>query len=99
MLFHWLWCIKTILDRLPDVQQIAGTSTLGREMLVRTLRTGIGTTIVIDRPRGEDDSGTEIAIARDIDRRIAVAVVVHAADSLVSGRRAGKLWWKDFLWI
>jgi len=55
------------------------------------MRTGIGTTIVIDRPRGEDDRGTEIAIARDIDRRITVAVTVHAVDSLVSGRRAGKL--------
>jgi hypothetical protein len=54
------------------------------------MRTGIGTTIVIDRPRGEDDKGTAIAIARDIDHRITVGVAVHAAGSLGSARRAGK---------
>ena len=59
-------------------------------MLARTMRTGIGTIIVIDRPHGGEDKGTEIAIARDIDHRIIVGVAVHAADSLVSARRAGK---------
>lgn len=95
--FHWIFGIKNILARLPNDQHIAGASTPGTEMLERTMITGIGMTIAIDRLHGEEDKDIVTAIARDIDRRIiamvgaTVAVAVHVEGSLDSALRVGRL--------
>jgi hypothetical protein len=83
--------MKAILARLPDDQQIAGKSTLGKEMLDRIMKIGIGMTIVIDRLPGEEDKDIEIAIAKDINRQTTVAVAVHVEGRLDSAKRVVRL--------
>lgn len=79
--------MKAHLTRLPHDQQIAGTSTPGREMLDSIMKTGIGMTIVIDRLRDEEDKGIAIVIAKDTSRQTTAAVVVHVEYSLDSAQR------------
>jgi hypothetical protein len=92
--------MKALLTRLPrDQQQIAGTNTLGREMLDSSMKTGIGMTIVIDRLRDEEDKDIAIAISKDINRQTTAAVVVHVEGSLDSAQRVVRSCWKAFPWI
>jgi hypothetical protein len=91
--------MKAFLTRLPHDPQIAGTNTLGREMLDSSMKTGIGMTIVIDRLHVEEDKGIAIAIAKDINRQTTVAVAVPVEDSLDSAQRVARSCWKAFLLI